>query len=59
MANAAPKVFIDGSYGTTGLRIREWLADRDDIEVLSLPEESRRDAHARKAILAEADLAVL
>ncbi|MCH7739013.1 MAG: N-acetyl-gamma-glutamyl-phosphate reductase [Chloroflexi bacterium] len=59
MANAAPKVFIDGSYGTTGLRIREWLADRDDIEVLSLAEEDRRDVAARKALLAEADLAVL
>ncbi len=54
-----PKVFVDGSYGTTGLRIREWLADRDDIEVLSLPEEDRRDVAARKALLAEADLAVL
>ena len=59
MANAAPKVFIDGSYGTTGLRIREWLADRDDIEVLSLAEEDRRDVAARKALLADADLSVL
>ncbi len=59
MPDYPPKVFIDGSYGTTGLRIREWLADRDDIEVLSLPEEDRRDADARKALLAEADLAVL
>jgi N-acetyl-gamma-glutamyl-phosphate reductase len=55
----SPKVFIDGSYGTTGLRIREWLADRDDIDVLSLPEEDRRDADARKELLDEADLVVL
>ena len=59
MPTYPPKVFIDGSYGTTGLRIREWLADRDDIEVLSLPEDDRRDVEARKTLLAEADLAVL
>jgi N-acetyl-gamma-glutamyl-phosphate reductase len=58
MANS-PKVFIDGSYGTVGLRIRDWLANREDIELLSLPEEDRRDADARKSLLAEADLAVL
>ncbi len=54
-----PAIYLDGQGGTTGLRIREWLADRDDIDVLSLPEEDRRDADARKELLDEADLVVL
>ncbi len=54
-----PKIFVDGSYGTTGLRIRDWLAGRDDIEMLTLPEEERRDPNARQSLLGEADLAVL
>jgi N-acetyl-gamma-glutamyl-phosphate reductase len=42
------KVFIDGSAGTTGLRIYERLAGRTDIELLKLPEELRKDENARK-----------
>ena len=53
------KVFIDGSAGTTGLRIAERLALRADIELLRLPEERRKDAEARRAILNEADIAFL
>ena len=53
------KVFIDGSAGTTGLRIRERLADRTDIELIRLPEELRKDTNARKDALFSADLAFL
>lgn len=53
------KVFIDGSYGTTGLRIRERLMDRRDIELLTLPDELRKDLNARKEILNAADIAFL
>ena len=53
------KVFIDGSAGTTGLRIRERLAARDDLEVVVLPDEVRKDIAARKAALNDADVAFL
>lgn len=50
------KVFIDGSAGTTGLRIRERLLRRADIELLTLPEKLRKDAAARRAALNAADI---
>lgn len=53
------KVFIDGEAGTTGLRIRERLAARTDIELVTLPEALRKDAAARKAALNAADIAFL
>jgi N-acetyl-gamma-glutamyl-phosphate reductase len=55
----AKKVFIDGSAGTTGLRIRERLAERDDIEVAVLPEEKRKCPEARREALNSADIAFL
>ncbi|MEX2206522.1 MAG: N-acetyl-gamma-glutamyl-phosphate reductase [Myxococcota bacterium] len=54
-----PRVFIDGHMGTTGLRIRDWLAGRDDLELFELPEAKRKDTAARREALASADLAVL
>ncbi len=53
------KVFIDGSAGTTGLRIHERLAGRTDIQILSLPEEKRKDTAARKEMLNSVDIAFL
>jgi N-acetyl-gamma-glutamyl-phosphate reductase len=54
-----PRIFIDGHAGTTGLRIREWLADREDIELWTLPESERKSEAARKKAIAEANLTVL
>ena len=52
-------IFIDGRNGTTGLRIAERLARRGDIQLLSLPEERRKDPAARKEILNACDVALL
>ena len=53
------KIFIDGSAGTTGLRIRERLAEREDIELVVLPEELRKDIAARRDALNSCDVAFL
>ena len=53
------KVFIDGSAGTTGLRIHQRLAQRQDITLLTLSEELRKDDAARQAALNECDIAFL
>jgi len=53
------KVFIDGSAGTTGLRIAERLENRKDIELIRLTEENRKDLNARKKAINEADIAFL
>ena len=54
-----PKIYIDGHVGTTGLRIREWMAQRTDVELLTLPEKQRKDAPARRECLLSSDLTVL
>ena len=53
------KVFIDGSAGTTGLRIHERLAARKDLMLLALPDELRKNAEARREMLMSADIAFL
>ena len=58
-ATARKKVFIDGSAGTTGLRIRERLAMSEDLEVMVLPDDVRKDVDARRAALNAADVAFL
>jgi N-acetyl-gamma-glutamyl-phosphate reductase len=53
------RIFLDGSAGTTGLRIRELLAARADLDVQVLSEEARKDPAARRDALRAADLAIL
>ena len=53
------RVYIDGHVGTTGLRIRDWLAGRGDVELVQLPESSRKDPVARRDRVEQADVAVL
>lgn len=53
------KVFIDGSAGTTGLRIFERLGERKDIELISLSEEMRKDLSARKEAINSSDISFL
>ncbi len=53
------KVFIDGSAGTTGLRIRERLENRQDIQLILLSEEKRKDIEARREALNSADIVFL
>ena len=54
-----PAVYLDGQEGTTGLRIRQMLTGREDVEVLLIPPEHRRDQRARAEFLNRADLCVL
>lgn len=53
------KVFIDGSQGTTGLKIFDRLSKREDIELITLSEEKRKDPVSRKEALNSADIAFL
>ena len=53
------KVFIDGSAGTTGLRIHERLSQRDDIELIVIDEQRRKEDAARSECLNSADIAFL
>ena len=53
------KVFIDGSAGTTGLRIFDRLSTRKDIELITLSDDVRKDPMARKEAINSADIAFL
>lgn len=53
------KVFIDGEVGTTGLQIRERLLKRNDIELISLDEDNRKNLDARLGALDDADVGIL
>ena len=54
-----PVVFIDGKEGTTGLQIYDRLSGREDIELLLIDEEKRKDTQARKECINAADLVFL
>lgn len=53
------KVFVDGQEGTTGLKIREYLAKREDLTILEIDASKRKDKEERKMLLNEADIAFL
>ncbi len=53
------RIFIDGAAGTTGLEIRDRLADREEFELLVLDDAQRKDVAARREALHEADVAML
>ena len=53
------RVFIDGSAGTTGLRIFDRLSERSDIELIGIPEEKRKELKFRKEAIESADAAFL
>ena len=53
------KVFIDGSAGTTGLKIFERFRGRSELELLTLPESQRKDLHARMDRICSADVSFL
>ena len=54
-----PKIYIDGSEGTTGLRIFERLGSRDDIEILSIDPALRKDADERRKLINQSDITFL
>jgi N-acetyl-gamma-glutamyl-phosphate reductase len=55
----APKVFIDGEAGTTGLQIRQRLAGRTDLKIISIDSTRRKDLEARRGMINRADLVIL
>lgn len=57
--SAEMKIFIDGSAGTTGLRIHQRLTKRKELDLITLPEDLRKDTQTRKCAINEADIVFL
>ncbi|KMQ51959.1 N-acetyl-gamma-glutamyl-phosphate reductase [Chitinispirillum alkaliphilum] len=53
------KVFIDGQHGTTGLKIHSRLINREDIELVEIPIEHKKDLDVKKEILNSVDIVFL
>ena len=53
------KIFVDGQEGTTGLKIHEYLSKRDDVELLKIPLEKRKDLDARRDFINQSDVTFL
>jgi hypothetical protein len=58
-AERKKKIFIDGEAGTTGLQVRDRLASRADLEIISISDELRKDVGERKRLINEADCVIL
>ncbi len=59
MTSMKPKVYIDGQEGTTGLQIYERLGGREDLELLQIDPDKRKDTDERKKLLNAADIVIL
>lgn len=59
MSTTRTKIFIDGSEGTTGLRINERFQGRDDIELLTIDPALRKDSEERKRLINASDITFL
>ncbi|MCM2972687.1 N-acetyl-gamma-glutamyl-phosphate reductase [Larsenimonas suaedae] len=55
----APKVYVDGQSGTAGLRLMDYLKARDDLEILRIDEDQRRDARERARLINASDVTFL
>jgi N-acetyl-gamma-glutamyl-phosphate reductase len=58
-ATTKPSIFVDGASGTTGLGIQERLHQQSDVVVKSIPDDKRKDAGAKRALMEEVDLVIL
>ena len=50
---------LSNTTGTTGLQVRDRLAGRDDLEIISISDDMRKDANERKRLINEADCVIL
>lgn len=53
------KIFVDGQEGTTGLKIHDFLANRNDLEILKIDSVDRKNSEKRRILLNEADIVFL